>query len=134
MNRLSTTLVPGASAYRWVRRARLVIYLWTLPSMTGMAATALIARAFQGVAVLDDIFVPLSVTGVVAELLVIWVGARRREWQEVRAGYTTLVSVHQKVDQVAPDTDVIIRAAGDPYLMNAQFKALVKSSAGEACK
>lgn len=52
----------------------------------------------------------------VTELLIVSIVLPRKANEEVRAGYTSLPRKHQGVAQVIPDTNLVIREAGEPYI------------------
>jgi len=114
----SSPLLPGRPASSYLK---LTLYAW---AALILGFGLLLLRTFLGLtdaaslAVAVIVSVPAAVATITGFVL-----AQRRSTLEAAAGYTTLKSVRQELEQRHPVSGRVIRPAGAPFVRRSRVKA-----------
>lgn len=117
-------LIPGASAYQWLRYERRIAAV----SVPAAGAGILIAIVGSGASpAWLAVGVLLTLVGVLGwGLFTYSIPSTRRQRQEEAAGYTTVPTPHQpELDLVNPRTGFVVRSKGSREVTAEEFVRLI---------
>jgi hypothetical protein len=99
---------------------------WAAPATFALVVACVLLDVFgPGLGIVLAVVAAVFLASIVAGLVLVTVVVPVKERRELTAGYTSLQGQHREVDQLVPDSGIVIRRAGEPYLDLVSFRTEV---------